>query len=385
MLDNSTFDYKPHLKSAYIDPIRTVTVIDDEYPTIDDLISSTKDSFSQDNISRLKDIIDISRSEEYNWLLDVYNGKEKKIQEGTVSNRLYHSDLLILDYHLDGEDSGYCKKSIDIIKNLSENRHFNIVAVHTKGYDGQKGSVNEVLIDIITSLQERPAISILNDKIKNPFQKTSLRESRRKKKTLTREQILASRKVLNQFIEREKMQRGYRSPLYPAWFWLTVVETFNYTAIRLNQLIHLRVRDIDLVHDTLFIQSEGSKSHDEHIVPIASRLRPYLEHLLEEAKTKGMRADDQLFNINRFSQRTLRQGKPMTENQVSYFFAKLSDACHSRFSSHRYRHTVATELMQKPEQNLYVTQKLLGHRDIKVTLSYIEHNVEMLRSCVERD
>lgn len=52
----------------------------------------------------------------------------------------------------------------------------------------------------------------------NPFQKTSLRESRRKKKTLTREQILASRKVLNQFIEREKMQRGYRSPLYPAWF-----------------------------------------------------------------------------------------------------------------------------------------------------------------------
>ena len=35
MLDNSTFDYKPHLKSAYIDPIRTVTVIDDEYPTID--------------------------------------------------------------------------------------------------------------------------------------------------------------------------------------------------------------------------------------------------------------------------------------------------------------------------------------------------------------
>ena len=66
----------------------------------------------------------------------------------------------------------------------------------------------------------------------------------------------------------------------------------------------------------------------------------------------------------------LRQGKPMTENQVSYFFAKLSDACHSRFSSHRYRYTVATELMQKPEQNLYVTQKLLGHRDIKVTLSY---------------
>ncbi|SEB03841.1 Phage integrase family protein [Lonsdalea quercina] len=69
-----------------------------------------------------------------------------------------------------------------------------------------------------------------------------------------------------------------------------MVETFNYTAIRLNQLIHLRVKDIDLVYDTLFIQSEGSKSHDEHIVPIASRLRPYLEHLLAEAEMQGRRA-----------------------------------------------------------------------------------------------
>ncbi|MGP0750684.1 response regulator receiver domain, partial [Escherichia coli] len=78
--------------------------------------------------------------------LDVYKGKEKKMQEGTVSNRLYHMDLLIFDYHLDGEDSGYWKKSIDIIKNLAENLHCNIVAVHTKGYDGQKGAVKEVLI-----------------------------------------------------------------------------------------------------------------------------------------------------------------------------------------------------------------------------------------------
>ncbi|BEO21148.1 hypothetical protein SMQC19_44950 [Serratia marcescens] len=120
-------------------------------------------------------------------------------------------------------------------------------------------------------------------------------------------------------------------------------------------------------------------------MPISSRLRPHLETLLYEARNRGIASGEQLLNINCFNQRTLRQGKPMTENQVSYFCAKLSDACHSRFSSHRYRHTVATELMKKPEQNLYVTQKLLGHRDIKVTLSYIEHNVEMLRSCVERD
>ncbi|MDU7133111.1 response regulator receiver domain [Phytobacter diazotrophicus] len=163
MINNPNFDYRPHLKAAYIDPIRTVIVIDDEYPTIDDLIVTGKDNFEPENIERLEQIIKVSRSRDYNWLLDVYNGKEEKVQEGIVSNRLHHSDLLILDYHLDGEDSGYCKKSIDIIKNLSSNRNFNIVAVHTKGYNGDKGSVQDVLIDIIISLQERPQLSIIAD------------------------------------------------------------------------------------------------------------------------------------------------------------------------------------------------------------------------------
>ncbi|STY64110.1 Uncharacterised protein [Mannheimia haemolytica] len=30
----------------------------------------------------------------------------------------------------------------------------------------------------------------------------------------------------------------------------------------------------------------------------------------------------------------------------------------------------------------YVVQKLLGHKDISVTLGYIEHDVEMLRETV---
>lgn len=38
--------------------------------------------------------------------------------------------------------------------------------------------------------------------------------------------------------------------------------------------------------------------------------------------------------------------------------------------------------MKKPEQNLYGTQKLLGHKDIKTTLSYIEYDVDMLRQLV---
>lgn len=164
MLNNMEFDYKPFLKQAYIDPIRTVTVIDDEYPTLDALVTKGRDDFNSDDINRLSEIIAVSRDIKYNWLLDVYDGEEDKLSIDNVSSRLHHSDLLILDYHLDGEDEGFCQKSINIIKNLSNNRHFNIVAVHTKGYTGEKGSVNDVFTDIIVSLQAKPALASLHPK-----------------------------------------------------------------------------------------------------------------------------------------------------------------------------------------------------------------------------
>ena len=165
MLENN-FDYKPFLKEAYIQPIRTVTVIDDEYPTLEHLVTKGKEGFKVDDIERLSDIIKVSRGEQFNWLLDVYDGKEEVLEVNNVSRRLHHSDLLILDYHLDGEDDGLCQKSLNIIKHLAENRHFNIVAVHTKGYTGEKGSVNDVLCDIIASLQAKPRTVNLNDNLK---------------------------------------------------------------------------------------------------------------------------------------------------------------------------------------------------------------------------
>ena len=51
-------------------------------------------------------------------------------------------------------------------------------------------------------------------------------------------------------------------------------------------------------------------------------------------------------------------------------------------SPHRFRHTAATNLMKNPE-NLYVVKQLLGHKDIKVTLSYIESDISSLRKHID--
>jgi hypothetical protein len=163
-MDNAQaiFDYKPFLKEAYINPIRTVTVIDDEYPTLESLIIKSKDEFNQKDVSRLTDIIEVSRKTEFNWMLDVHDGEDKG---SIVAQRLHHSDLLILDYHLDGEDDGVCEQSINILKHLADNSHFNLVAVHTKGYTGPGGTVRDVFRDIVVAMQERPNIGNLNAKI----------------------------------------------------------------------------------------------------------------------------------------------------------------------------------------------------------------------------
>lgn len=68
----------------------------------------------------------------------------------------------------------------------------------------------------------------------------------------------------------------------------------------------------------------------------------------------------------------------MTADQVSYLFKVILKYTGIISSPHRFRYTAATNLMKKPE-NLYVAKQLLGHKDIKVTLTYIEDDVEVVR------
>lgn len=159
---NEQFDYIPFLKKAYFDPIRTVTVIDDEYPTLEKLISATGDTISKydvKNVERLQEVVKHCKDPANNWMLDVYDGDEGVIESNTVVNRLHHSDLLILDYHLDGEDFGICHKTLKLLQYLADNKHFNLVAIHTKGYTGSTNKVADVFRDVVVALQQKPIVS----------------------------------------------------------------------------------------------------------------------------------------------------------------------------------------------------------------------------------
>lgn len=119
------------IDEVFIKPIRTVMVVDDEFPTLDDFlaIEQALDKKKSRNMQRVQDILAFCRDESRGWLVDIHDGKSNK--EGiAVAGHLHHSDLLILDYHLEWpSDSG--EKAIGILRELAKSAHFNLVIVYT--------------------------------------------------------------------------------------------------------------------------------------------------------------------------------------------------------------------------------------------------------------
>lgn len=211
----------------------------------------------------------------------------------------------------------------------------------------------------------------------NPFSGVKVISGKSRRKTFLEVQL----EHLDRFLHNPLNERIDVPPfLQPYWFAKCLISMLRYTAIRRGQLLKLRISDIDMRNRIIYIREEINKNHQYYEIPISQKLYPYLDKLLFEHLVLGSKKDAQLFNINLFSKVTRNQ--IMTQEQLSHFFRVLSEYLHFTLSPHRFRHTIATKLMKNPD-NIYMVQKLLGHRSITTTLGYVDHSVDMLRDCVE--
>lgn len=210
---------------------------------------------------------------------------------------------------------------------------------------------------------------------KNPFLKMFITEDKTKRKVFTSNQLDQIYYFLCSCHDTENV-------LNPNWFSLAVIQTFRYTGIRRSQLIKLRICDIDLEKKVINIPSDINKNHKYHEIPISKKLYPYLHILISEMRKLKQPTNAQLFNINKVSKYVTNPKRDMTLDQLNYIFKVISSNVGFLVSAHRFRHTIATQLMKNVD-NVYNVKQLLGHSDIKVTLSYIEYSCEMIRSCVD--
>ncbi|WP_409160627.1 tyrosine-type recombinase/integrase [Pectobacterium sp. B2J-2] len=219
----------------------------------------------------------------------------------------------------------------------------------------------------------------------NPFNSVVARPDVKRKKTLSEEQIRKIYLAMEAREEKEFEDCDFRSALRPAWFWLTVIDTLRFTGMRQNQLLHIRLGDVNLDEGWINLRPEASKNHKEHIVPITTLLRPRLERLYNAALNQDAKMGDQLFNVHLFKGRKSNMAKTMAPPPIRAFFRRLSVECRCTISPHRFRHTIATEMMKSPDRNLKIVQSLLGHSTVNVTLEYVEGNMDIVRNALEQE
>lgn len=229
----------------------------------------------------------------------------------------------------------------------------------------------------------------------NPFNGVSIRTAKKRKRVLSEDQIIRVYLIMQQFEDEERLGKK-RSPrggnsqcaLYPAWYWRTVLDTLRYTGMRHNQLMHIRLKDVSLKTNCIELRLEGSKTHREWAVPIVSQLQLQLHRLIEEMKACGARIEDPLFDVERLL--NLGSGHEPgpdgpARQPVRSFFRRLSKECGFEVTPHRFRHTLATRLMQAPDRNLPLVKGLLGHRNVATTLEYITLSMELAGKTLEQE
>lgn len=224
---------------------------------------------------------------------------------------------------------------------------------------------------------------------KNPFHNCNVQREIKQKKTLSREQLTRIYLVMQQFDADERRLRGrhiWNNALSPAWYWIIVLDTLRYTGMRLNQLLHVRLRDINLDEGYINLMLEGSKTHREWRVPIVSALKPGLQHLTEKSAALGTENGDYLFDVNRILlNRHVAWDEAKVRQKIRSFFRRLSKECGFAVSPHRFRHTLATELMKSPERNLQLVKDLLGHRSVSTTMEYVELKMDIVGKTLEAE
>lgn len=142
-----------------------------------------------------------------------------------------------------------------------------------------------------------------------------------------------------------------------------MILTFCYTGVRKQELLNLRVSDIDFERRLLFVKQ--GKGRKDRMIPLAERL---MVPLRSQCAGKGAR-DIVYVGLN--------------PRSVYRVITRLARACGLQgIHPHTLRHYFATRLVELGV-NIRVIQELLGHADLSTTAVYLDVSPMHLKSAIE--
>ena len=129
--------------------------------------------------------------------------------------------------------------------------------------------------------------------------------------------------------------------------------------LRRSEMAHLEMADVDLDGQVLFVNGKGGK---QRWTPLTKATQVRIERYLDE---RGMSPGPLL--ISTTSGRGL---KPATISERSRLLMQRAGIYRPGVNLHALRHTAATRLWMETG-DLFMTQQLLGHSNIRTTLIYV--------------
>lgn len=138
MAETPTYDH--FIEKAYLKCLRSVLIIDDDYPTLESLLDphasppddvKAEKPWTADAATVLK-IVKGFRTQEPPLIVDIHDGRNLDAEpELSVAEHLHQSDLLVLDFSLDKARQDDGSNAIRILRKLAGSSHFNLVMMHS--------------------------------------------------------------------------------------------------------------------------------------------------------------------------------------------------------------------------------------------------------------
>ena len=141
-----------------------------------------------------------------------------------------------------------------------------------------------------------------------------------------------------------------------------MLELLYAAGLRVSELIHVKVRDVNLSSGFVRVMGKGSK---ERIIPIGSHAIDRIGHYNEYARPRLLKHHTSKFLF------VARAGNPMTRQgfwKLVRQYAKKA-GFEKKVSPHTFRHSFASHLLEGGA-DLRAVQMMLGHADISTTQIY---------------
>lgn len=164
-------NFQNFIEEAFIDPIRSVVIVDDDYPTIEEVLGA--DPKNEDvgaveprqkewvkDPQQVLDVVSEFRSKEKKYILDIHDAQNlTDDEEIDGAAHLHQTDLLVLDYQLDPDNADDHTRSLRIARKLFASDHFNLIIVNTNK------DLDEVFESFLIGLFESDRLPALSEDV----------------------------------------------------------------------------------------------------------------------------------------------------------------------------------------------------------------------------